>query len=47
MSQDHTAFGLVASSSGLAAGGWVAWRRRSLTSPSARRMRYMVEVDAR
>jgi hypothetical protein len=47
MSQLWISFGLVASSSGLLAAGWVACRRRSRTSPSARRMRYMVEVDAR
>src|SRR5919204_2352999 len=33
MSHDQTRFGRVASSSGLVAGGWLACRRRSRTSP--------------
>jgi hypothetical protein len=39
--------GLVASSSGFFAAGWVAWRRRSRTSPALRKIRYIVDVDAR
>jgi hypothetical protein len=31
----------------LVAGGWLVCRRRPVTSPSAHRMRYMVEVDQR
>src|SRR6266540_4339396 len=47
MSHDQHWFGFVATSSGLTRAGWVAWRRRSLTSPWARRMRYMLDTDAR
>ena len=34
-------------SSGLTRAGWVAWRRRSWTSSAARRMRYMLDTEAR
>src|SRR5512144_3213408 len=44
-SQVHTWFGSVAVSSGLTRGGWVACRRRSVTSSCSRRIRYMVEIE--
>jgi hypothetical protein len=47
MSHENTSLGRVASSSGFLAGGCVACRRRSRTSSLSRRMRYMVDVDAR
>jgi hypothetical protein len=34
-------------SSGFTRAGWVAWRRRSDTSPSASRIWYIVDVDAK
>ena len=47
MSQLQTWFGASASSSGLTLAGWVAWRRRSRTSPSARSRRSMVGTEQR
>src|SRR5262252_6860211 len=44
---DHTWFGPSATSSGLTVAGWVAWRRRSRTSPSARSRRYMGGTEPR
>ena len=36
-----------ATSSGIVRRGWVAWRRRSETSPLARKRRYMVDCEAK
>jgi hypothetical protein len=47
ISQLHTRLGASATSSGFTVGGWVAWRRRSATSPAARKTRYMVAIEAR
>ena len=47
MSQLQHWLGAVATSSGFWAAGWVAWRRRSRTSPLARSNLYMVATLAR
>jgi len=47
MSQEYTSLDFVARSSGFFCAGWVAWRRRSLTSSWACRTRYMVDTEAR
>jgi hypothetical protein len=46
MSQDQTCEGPVAVSSGIFFGDAVAWRRRSLTWPAARAIRYQDAFDA-
>ena len=39
--------GAVATSSGFTVAEWVAWRRRSPTSPCSRSTRYIIDTDAR
>ena len=47
MFHEYTWFGRVARSSGFTRAGWVAWRRRSPTSPCSRSTRYIVDTEAR
>ncbi len=46
MSQDHTWFGRVATSTGIAEGGWLACARRSPVSWFARAIRCQVLSEA-